>query len=52
MKLKTKNNKPEPLPLRTYRRAPTTDHWLDKEMNPHKLDDHGCNRLDLIPLTK
>ena len=52
MKLKTKNHKPEPQPLRSYRRDPTTDHWLDEQGRAHKLDDHGCRRLDLVPLTK
>ena len=52
MTLKTKNHKPEPLPLRTYRRDPTTDRWLDEQGHAHKLDDHGYHRVDLVPLTK
>ncbi len=52
MKLKVKKHKPEPQPIRTYRRDPATDRWLDEKGKAHKLLDHGCHRLDLVPLTK
>ena len=52
MKLKTKNNKPQPLPIRTYRRDPTSGRWMDEQGKAHKLLDLGYHRVDLVPLTK
>jgi len=35
---------------RIYKRDPATDLWKDKEGKLYKLDNHGKNRIDLIPV--
>jgi flavin-dependent dehydrogenase len=36
--------------VRIYKRDPNTDLWKDKDGKQYKLERHGRNRLDLVPV--
>lgn len=38
--------------IRTYKLNRATGIWQDNQGNSYRLDDHGCGRIDLIPIPR